>query len=138
PEPGSEGDAHQSGPSRREGATLFRDVRGRPQRRRPVGSLHRAATAGGGYGPRGAASGAALRPGACNLMSRPQEDIEMASEVARDEPRSLERPRDALARIDAALRGLRYGTVTAVVQDGVVVQVERTEKFRLERRERSR
>jgi len=71
-------------------------------------------------------------------MSRPQEDIEMASEVARDEPRSLERPRDALARIDAALRGLRYGTVTAVVQDGVVVQVERTEKFRLERRVRSR
>jgi hypothetical protein len=50
----------------------------------------------------------------------------------------LERPRDALDRIDAALRGLRYGTVTAVVQDGVVVQVERTEKFRLERRERSR
>lgn len=34
---------------------------------------------------------------------------------------------DALRRIDAALRGLRFGTVTAVVQDGVVVQVERTE-----------
>jgi hypothetical protein len=50
----------------------------------------------------------------------------------------LERSRDALDRIDAALRGLRYGTVTAVVQDGVVVQVERTEKIRLERRERSR
>ncbi|HJW70132.1 MAG TPA: DUF2292 domain-containing protein [Candidatus Binatia bacterium] len=71
-------------------------------------------------------------------MSRPREDIEMASDVARGETRSLERPRDALDRIDAALRGLRYGTVTAVVQDGVVVQVERTEKFRLERRERSR
>jgi hypothetical protein len=61
------------------------------------------------------------------------------SESARDDGRTApERPRDALARIDAALRGLRYGTVTAVVQDGVVVQVERTEKFRLERRERSR
>jgi hypothetical protein len=61
------------------------------------------------------------------------------SESARDDGRTaLERPRDALARIDAALRGLRYGSVTAVVQDGVVVQVERTEKFRLERRERSR
>jgi hypothetical protein len=71
-------------------------------------------------------------------MSRPQEEIEMASEVARGDTRSLERSRDALDRIDAALRGLRYGTVTAVVQDGVVVQVERTEKFRLERRERSR
>lgn len=45
-------------------------------------------------------------------------------------------PRDdeALARIAAALRGLRYGTVTAVVQDGLVVQVERTEKVRLGRR----
>ena len=48
-----------------------------------------------------------------------------------------ERTREALARISAALRGLRYGTVTAVVQDGVVVQVERTEKIRLERRDRA-
>jgi hypothetical protein len=46
-----------------------------------------------------------------------------------------ERTREALARISAALRGLRYGTVTAVVQDGVIVQVERTEKIRLERRD---
>ena len=37
----------------------------------------------------------------------------------------------ALERIREALRGLRYGTVTAVVQDGVIVQVERTEKVRL-------
>jgi hypothetical protein len=42
---------------------------------------------------------------------------------------------EALGRIGEALRGLRYGTVTAVVQDGVVVQVERTEKIRLEKRE---
>ncbi len=49
---------------------------------------------------------------------------------------ALDRIRDALDRIHAALRGLRYGTVTAVVQDGVVVQVERTEKFRLEKRGR--
>jgi hypothetical protein len=47
----------------------------------------------------------------------------------------FERGREALERIQAALRGLRYGTVTAVVQDGVVVQVERTEKIRLEKRE---
>lgn len=49
---------------------------------------------------------------------------------------ALDRVRDALDRIHAALRGLRYGTVTAVVQDGVVVQVERTEKFRIEKRGR--
>jgi hypothetical protein len=38
-----------------------------------------------------------------------------------------------LERIATALRGLRYGAVTAIVQDGVVVQVDRTEKIRVER-----
>ena len=42
----------------------------------------------------------------------------------------------ALDRIRAALSGLRFGTVTVVVQDGVVVQVERTEKVRIARKER--
>ncbi|HXQ24577.1 MAG TPA: YezD family protein [Candidatus Acidoferrales bacterium] len=41
----------------------------------------------------------------------------------------------ALARIQDALHGLRYGSVTVTVQDGVVVQVERTEKLRIVRRE---
>ncbi len=41
----------------------------------------------------------------------------------------------ALERIRDALRALRFGTVTVVVQDGVVVQVERTEKLRIVRRE---
>jgi hypothetical protein len=36
-----------------------------------------------------------------------------------------------LEQIVEALRGLRYGTVTVVIQDGVVVQVDRTEKRRL-------
>jgi hypothetical protein len=44
---------------------------------------------------------------------------------------------EALERIRAALRGLRFGTVTAIVQDGVVVQVDRTEKVRLPRSEPS-
>jgi hypothetical protein len=35
-----------------------------------------------------------------------------------------------------ALRELRFGTVTLTVQDGVVVQVERTEKLRFPRRAR--
>ena len=51
-----------------------------------------------------------------------------------DGAQGFDRTREAVDRINAALRGLRYGTVTAVVQDGVVVQVERTEKFRIERR----
>lgn len=38
-----------------------------------------------------------------------------------------------LRRIGAALHGLRFGTVLAIVQDGVVVQIERTEKTRFNR-----
>lgn len=37
----------------------------------------------------------------------------------------------ALRRIGDALHGLRYGSVTVIVQDGVVVQIDRTEKIRL-------
>jgi hypothetical protein len=40
----------------------------------------------------------------------------------------------ALAKVRDALSGLRYGEVTVVVQDGVVVQVERTKKVRIARR----
>jgi len=36
----------------------------------------------------------------------------------------------ALQKVEEALRGLAFGTVTLVVQDGVVVQVERTERRR--------
>lgn len=38
-----------------------------------------------------------------------------------------------LRRIGVALEGLRYGSVLAIVQDGVVVQIERTEKTRFNR-----
>jgi len=37
----------------------------------------------------------------------------------------------ALEQIRDALRGLRYGVVSIVVQDGVVIQIERTERKRL-------
>jgi hypothetical protein len=43
----------------------------------------------------------------------------------------------ALTHIEDALRGLQFGQVTVIVQDGVVVQVERTEKHRVQRRTRS-
>jgi hypothetical protein len=44
----------------------------------------------------------------------------------------IEPNRDAqtLTRIRTALDGLRYGEVVVKVQDGVVVQVERTERMR--------
>ena len=36
----------------------------------------------------------------------------------------------ALQNVEEALRDLAFGTVTLVVQDGIVVQVERTERRR--------
>lgn len=42
-----------------------------------------------------------------------------------------------LAQIRDALRGLRFGSISIVVQDGVVVQIDRTEKRRLARPRKS-
>jgi hypothetical protein len=39
----------------------------------------------------------------------------------------------ALRELEVALRGLRFGQVIVSVQDGVVVQVERTERRRFQR-----
>jgi hypothetical protein len=68
-----------------------------------------------------------FRAGLCDLMNLEEEPAMGANQ-------ELERSREALARLSAS-HGLRYGTVTAVAQDGVVAQVERTEKIRLEKRE---
>lgn len=39
----------------------------------------------------------------------------------------------AWEQIRDALRGLKYGVISIIVQDGVVVQIERTEKRRIRR-----
>jgi hypothetical protein len=39
----------------------------------------------------------------------------------------------ALERLREALRGLSFGTVTVTVQDGVIVQIDRTEKLRFDK-----
>jgi hypothetical protein len=39
-----------------------------------------------------------------------------------------------LAHVREALKGLQYGEISIVVQDGVVIQVERLERKRLQRR----
>ena len=44
-----------------------------------------------------------------------------------------DRSNKVLNRIRDALDGLRYGEVVVKVQDGVVVQVDRTERIRLEK-----
>ncbi len=43
---------------------------------------------------------------------------------------------EAIEQIRQALTGLRFGTVSIVVQDGVVIQIERTERRRLRKSER--
>jgi hypothetical protein len=43
----------------------------------------------------------------------------------------------ALSSIRQALVGLRFGMVSVIVQDGVVVQIERTERNRLTKSDRS-
>ena len=40
-------------------------------------------------------------------------------------------PDDALAQIRESLRGLKFGSVNIIVQDGVIIQIDRTEKRRL-------
>jgi hypothetical protein len=41
---------------------------------------------------------------------------------------------DELHEIAASLRGMRFGSVNIVVQDGVIIQIDRTEKKRLRTR----
>lgn len=55
-------------------------------------------------------------------MSLPESNLPPAPESNRDEE---------LAQIREALRNLRFGAVNVIVQDGVVVQIDRTEKRRL-------
>lgn len=45
--------------------------------------------------------------------------------------RSSRRHELPLDQIRAALEGLQFGNVSVIVQDGVVVQIERTERHRL-------
>ena len=48
-------------------------------------------------------------------------------------PHSVDEPIEptVMAAIRRALHGLRFGQVVVIVQDGVVVQVDRTERARL-------
>jgi hypothetical protein len=52
--------------------------------------------------------------------------------VSRDEksPAPAEPSAESLALIREALRGLRFGQIVVTVHDGVVAQVDRTEKLR--------
>ena len=47
------------------------------------------------------------------------------------EVESLALADDAINQIRDSLRGLRFGSVNIIVQDGVIIQIDRTEKRRL-------
>lgn len=66
----------------------------------------------------------ASAPGSATARSRPPAHPAGSTNPADDA---------TLGRIGEALRGLRYGSVLTIVQDGVVVQIERTEKTRFAR-----
>ena len=40
-----------------------------------------------------------------------------------------------LAQVSDAMRGLKFGQVTIIIQDGIVVQIDRLEKHRLAKSE---
>ena len=44
---------------------------------------------------------------------------------------------EVLNQIRDSLRGLRFGSVNIIVQDGVVIQIDRTEKRRLRSNQRN-
>ena len=52
-------------------------------------------------------------------------------ETQADEPTDEGRRQREAQEIQNALRGLRFGSLHVIIQDGVVVQIDRTEKRRL-------
>ena len=56
--------------------------------------------------------------------------------MAENESQSMSNPEDTrrkqeMAAIEHALRGLRFGSVNLIVQDGILIQIDRLEKNRL-------
>ncbi len=42
-----------------------------------------------------------------------------------------DREKEYLEQVDRLVREVKYGTVTIVIQDGKVIQIDKTEKIRL-------
>ncbi len=64
-----------------------------------------------------------------NLLNEPR-----TQQVLDPSPDSSQSPDAVLPEIVASLRGLRFGSVNIIVQDGIVIQIDRTEKRRLKSR----
>jgi len=61
-------------------------------------------------------------------MTTPESNLPSSDAAATDRDQEL-------LEIREALRGLRFGAVNIIVQDGVIVQIDRTEKRRIRRAE---
>jgi hypothetical protein len=73
-----------------------------------------------------------VREGTKMTTSDNQASPAEAPDLGPEDRKRAEREQD-LQHIREALRGLRYGTVNIIIQDGVVVQIDRTEKKRVRR-----
>lgn len=43
----------------------------------------------------------------------------------------MEKKEEYIQTVEELVKSIRYGTVTIVVQDGKVIQIDKTEKYRL-------
>jgi hypothetical protein len=59
--------------------------------------------------------------------------LPLVEDSRHDASRHERRLQQVISQIEEALRGLRFGQVTITVQDGVVVQIDRLERTRLQR-----
>jgi len=66
-------------------------------------------------------------------MEKPMSEVNVAqNNRSTSSPRSAKYDAtDSLERLAVALRGLQYGEVRVIVQDGLVVQIEKTDRQRL-------
>ena len=58
-------------------------------------------------------------------------NVDTKSRSSRSETNEALNQELSLQRITEALRGLRYGSVNIIVQDGLVIQIDRLEKIRV-------
>jgi hypothetical protein len=58
----------------------------------------------------------------------------LKTEAPPDAPAPRRDLEQTLAHVRNALRGLQFGEISIVVQDGVVIQIERLERTRFQRR----
>jgi hypothetical protein len=82
------------------------------------------------------ATASSLSGGKAIVMSR-HEVSPVAANAGTPSGRQLP-TEEELREISASLRGLRYGSVSIVVQDGVIIQIDRVEKRRLRNRDNGR